>query len=58
MLLQQHELTWRVIEISQSQKDTYCMICMYILHDFTYMYNLKNNTNEQTHQKRDRVVDT
>ena len=33
------------------------MICMYILHDFTYMYNLKNNINEQTHQKRNRVID-
>ena len=47
-----------ISEICQSQKDTYCMICTYILHDFTSMCNLKNNTNEQTHQKRDRVIDT
>ena len=31
MLLQQHELTWRVIEISQSQKDTYVITYMWIL---------------------------
>ena len=29
-----------------------------IPYDFTYMWNLKNKTNEQTKQKRNRLIDT
>ena len=29
-----------------------------IQYDFTYMWNLKHKTNEQTHQNRNRVTDT
>ena len=28
------------------------------LHDFTYMWNLKNKTNEQTQQNRTRLIET
>ena len=29
-----------------------------IPYDFTYMWNLKNTTNEQTKQNRNRLIDT
>ena len=37
-------------EISQKKKGKYCV--------FLYMWNLKNKTNEQPQQNRNRVIDT
>ena len=37
-------------EISQTEKKT--------PHDFTYMWNLENKTNEHTKQNRNRLIDT
>ena len=39
----------KISEISQTEED--------ILYDYTYMWNLKNKTNEQT-ENRNRVTDT
>ena len=47
--LQQHEWTQRFSEISETEKDKYSVI--------TYMWNLKNKTNEQNKTEIDSDIE-